>query len=343
MMRIWIDMDNAPHVPLFRPVIRELEGRGHEVSVTLRDYGYTADLARQSGISYHAVGSHPGANLVRKVASLGCRALRLASWARQQDFDLALSHGSRGLVLAARMISLPAVTMFDYEHVSSGLFQRFSSLLLPKALETVFDGPNLSFYPGFKEEIYLGDFEPSANLHSDLDIPPNRTVVLIRPPATTAHYHDSRSEATLKAVLDRISRSEQAFGIIVPRTAVQGAAVSKILENPLNFHILECAVNGLDLIWASDLVVGGGGTMNREAALLGVPVYSIFSGPEGTIDRELADSGLLHVIRHPEDVTAINVEDRPRPDHEANRERVRIRSRELVSHVADVVVRAASR
>jgi predicted glycosyltransferase len=55
-------------------------------------------------------------------------------------------------------------------------------------------------------------------------------------------------------------------------------------------------LNGLDLIWHSDLVVSGGGTMNREAAALGVPVYSIFRGPIGAVDRWLVQQGRLILV-----------------------------------------------
>ena len=56
------------------------------------------------------------------------------------------------------------------------------------------------------------------------------------------------------------------------------------------------------LIWYSDLVVSGGGTMNREAAALGVPVYSIFRGKIGAVDKYLAENGRLILIETVEDV-----------------------------------------
>jgi predicted glycosyltransferase len=58
----------------------------------------------------------------------------------------------------------------------------------------------------------------------------------------------------------------------------------------------------LNLIWHSDLVISGGGTMNREAAALGVPVYSIFRGEIGAVDRYLASTGRLTLIERPRDV-----------------------------------------
>ena len=61
-------------------------------------------------------------------------------------------------------------------------------------------------------------------------------------------------------------------------------------------------INGLNLIWFSDLVVSGGGTMNREAAALNVPVYSIFRGKIGAVDRMLEREGRLVMIRSKEEI-----------------------------------------
>jgi uncharacterized protein len=66
--------------------------------------------------------------------------------------------------------------------------------------------------------------------------------------------------------------------------------------------IPEHVVNGLDLMWHSDFVVSGGGTMNREAAALGVPVYTIFRGKTPTVDRYLSDTGRLTFLETVEDV-----------------------------------------
>jgi predicted glycosyltransferase len=68
--------------------------------------------------------------------------------------------------------------------------------------------------------------------------------------------------------------------------------------------IPERVVDGLNLIWFSDFVVSGGGTMNREAAALGVPVYSIFRGKIGAVDRYLSETGRLTLIESPAEIPA---------------------------------------
>ena len=72
-------------------------------------------------------------------------------------------------------------------------------------------------------------------------------------------------------------------------------------------------MEGLNLLWHSDLVVSGGGTMNREAAALGVPVYSIFRGRIGAVDLQLRAEGRLVLIESVQDVDRkINFTKRPR-------------------------------
>ena len=61
-MKVWIDMTNSPHVPFFRPLIRLLEERGHEVRVSARDFAQTLELLDAAGIVHDVVGPpHGGA------------------------------------------------------------------------------------------------------------------------------------------------------------------------------------------------------------------------------------------------------------------------------------------
>ena len=66
--------------------------------------------------------------------------------------------------------------------------------------------------------------------------------------------------------------------------------------------IPEHVVDGLNLLWHSDLVISGGGTMNREAAALGVPVFSIFRGKTGKVDKMLESQGRLVLIKNKDEI-----------------------------------------
>ena len=53
-MRVWVDLTNSPHVLVFRPLIRLLRERGHEVEVTAREYAQTLQLLELHGIERDA-------------------------------------------------------------------------------------------------------------------------------------------------------------------------------------------------------------------------------------------------------------------------------------------------
>lgn len=66
------------------------------------------------------------------------------------------------------------------------------------------------------------------------------------------------------------------------------------LDHPqLNVIIPQTVLDGSNLIAAADLVVSGGGTMNREAAALGVPAITLFAGKQAAIDEYLMSEGRL--------------------------------------------------
>jgi hypothetical protein len=348
MRTVWVDLDNAPHVPFFKPLILGLQSRGHRVLVTIRDNGYTRDLMDETGIPYALIGRHSGKNIYRKVAGILWRVVMLLRWSAGRKIDVAVSHGSRALVLACAVRRTPCVTMYDYEFVSTSVYNKLSSkVLLPSILpaallESMGIGrKRLAQYPGLKEEVYLGDFTPDPSILDDLDVEPSRVLAVVRPPATTAHYHDPLSEKITRALYDRIAALEGVVGIITPRTARQAEAIRALLSDPSKFRVLDRPVNGLNLIAHADLVVGGGGTMNREAALLGVPVYSVFTAKVGTIDRTLSEAGKLTFVRTPGDVDLVKFVKRDRSDYAARVSEWKKRSAELVEFICEEIVSTA--
>ena len=58
-------------------------------------------------------------------------------------------------------------------------------------------------------------------------------------------------------------------------------------------------VDGRSLVALADLLVSAGGTMNREAAVLGTPVWSIFEGKPGAVDEHLIAAGRMQMLTRP--------------------------------------------
>lgn len=310
-MKVWIDLDNSPHVLFFAPIIRKLEQDGAEVVVTVRSFSQTEELASAHGLRFKTIGEHKTPrHLVTRVAATLHRSRQLASYIHGQHPDVAISHGSRGMVLAAWMLGIPSMTLYDYEFISSRVFNQMSARILAPSVvdpETLRQHGLLmrkfTPYPGLKEEVYIYDFQPDASVLADLGLDPDKLIITVRPPGEWAHYHNEWSELLFQTLVERLRTESSAQIVVLPRTERQkNNLISRYGMGNKPFRIVEHAVDGLSLLWYSDAVFSGGGTMVREAALLGVDVYSIFAGKLGSADQALASSGRLHLIHSPEEI-----------------------------------------
>lgn len=308
---IWIDLDNSPHVPFFAPIIEELEKSGHSVLVTARDCFQVCELADLLRVKYHRVGRHYGKNTIWKLTGLCWRALQLIPDVLRCKPQLALSHGSRSQLVVANLLRIPSVTVADYEFAKIWALVRPTWVITPEIIpsEKVQCSANRVLkYPGIKEDVYVPRFNPDSSIPETLGLATSTDIMaLIRPPATEAHYHRPESDELFAAVLNYLGSKPHVKMILLPRNERQAADIRSkwvALFAKGQMLIPNSVVNGLDLIWYSDLVISGGGTMNREAAALGVPVYSIFRGEIGAVDRYLASAGRLTLIERPEEVAS---------------------------------------
>lgn len=303
---IWIDLDNSPHVPFFSPIIKRLETLGYEVRLTARDCSQTCGLADLFNMNYKRIGRHYGKNKLIKVIGTVYRGLQLVLKLTGEKPDFAISHGSRAQMIAARLMGIPSLTIMDYEYVKG--FIRPTWIIAPevvsKGLSRRGQKKNLA-YPGIKEDVYVPNFIPDLSLKNQLGINGDDILITIRPPATEAHYHNSQSDDLFKESVNFLSKKEDICMVLLPRNDRQKEYLQREwpdLIKKRKLIIPEQVVNGLNLIWNSDLVISGGGTMNREAAALGVPVYSIFRGKIGAVDRYLSDKGRLVLLESVEGI-----------------------------------------
>jgi predicted glycosyltransferase len=312
-MRLWIDLANSPHVPFFKALTKRFVAQGHEIETTAREFAETVPLAHAAGFAPVVVGVHGGRDVSKKAGTIASRAWALAGWARKRKFDLALSHNSYSQILAARILGLKAVTMMDYEHQPANhLAFRFASRIIVPAS---FPAPRLRHYGarvskvrryhGTKEDVYLADFEPDPTFGAqlcELGVNADNVLVLVRPPAHDALYH--RFQNTLfDEALTMLQQRENVQVILLPRNAAQRAAYS----GRERVIVPAAPLDGANLIAASDLVISAGGTINREAAALGVPAASIYAGQWAAVDEELVKEGRLQRIEDVTDLRNLNI------------------------------------
>jgi uncharacterized protein len=304
-MRVWIDITGPAHVLVFRPLVEVLRERGAQVEITTREFSQNVELLRLHGMDAEVVGRHGGRSRLVKSATMVTRLAALVRWARPRRFDVALAHASHHLTLAARALRIASSTTFDYEYatVQHQLGCRAANVVLvpeaipPERLEPYgVRPPKLRRYPGLKEEYYLSDFEPDASLVDALGLDRERVLVLVRPPADYALYHRNPS-ALVPALLERLGRDEAVQAVVLARTEEQRTEITA--RGLPSLVVPEHAVDAQSLIAASDLVVSAGGTMNREAVALDVPVYTTFAGKLGAVDEALLREGRLRRLTDP--------------------------------------------
>lgn len=318
-MRIWIDLANSPHVPFFRSLANELTRRDHEIVVTARDFAETVVLAIAAGFNPDVIGAHGGGKLSGKAGNLVQRAMALARWGRGRGLNLALSHNSYSQILAARALSLRTVTLMDYEHQPANhlAFRMASRIIVPRsfpeaALSRFGASPaKVVRYEGIKEDVYLADFKADPNFDKkllELGVSRNDVLVTVRPPASEALYHRFENEL-FDQLLERLSATPGVKAVLLPRNDLQRQKYGTRAGS--NLILPDAPLDGANLIASSDLVVSAGGTMNREAAALGVPAVSIFLGEWAAIDEQLLREGRLRRICTADDVRALPLQKKP--------------------------------
>jgi predicted glycosyltransferase len=304
--RVWIDLTNSPHVLFFRPIIRRLDEAGVETVVTARDFAQTLGLLERFGMPHIVIGRHGGASVTGKALGLVRRSTALARFGRGKGISQAVSHGSNDLAVAAKLLRVHSTVLHDFEG-ATGMhkvnFRLADKVMVPDVIpfESLaalgLNRRRYRPYHGLKEQVALADFVPDPSVVDELGLDAARPIAVLRPPATMSLYHRGLENTLFEEVLDHLLASDCQV-VLLPRTPEQ----ARELAGHAGVVIPERPVDGPSLVWAADLVISAGGTMNREAAVLGVPTWTTFAGELGAVDRLLISQGRMRVLERPDDV-----------------------------------------
>ncbi|KAA3660727.1 MAG: DUF354 domain-containing protein [Calditrichaeota bacterium] len=311
-MKIWIDISTPPQVLFLRPIISELQKKDYDLLITTRNSTETVPLADSYKIPHVAIGAHGGRTMTGKSAAILVRAIKLMKFVRKHNISLAVSHASFSQALAAGMMRIPMITFDDYEgnpacHI---LCRVAKKIYVPQ----VFNNENLyrfgatedkiEKFDGLKENVYLADFAPDPDFLADNGIPEDKILVTMRPPNLVAAYHRFENPLFDK-LLHFVLANKNTFVVLLPR----GQEQLKYYEglNLPNVLVPGKILDGPNLIYYSDLVLGAGGTMNREATVLGAPVYTLFKGEMGSVDQNLIKMGKMVRIENESDFANIKI------------------------------------
>ncbi len=300
---IWIDMVNVPHVQFFHPFIKEFND--FNFKLTTRKRGETYDLARLFDMDVKNIGSDHR-NKVKKILSIITRTLMLNTAVGKFDHCLSLENAMS--ILLSKIRRKQSILFLDNEMKFTGvdsIYQKYenrikllsSDLMIPKVTEDIFSKffkkTTIHTYNGFKEDIYLADFQPDQSF---LEKVPFKEFVVIRPETLGSLY--IKHKVGLVPPLIKAFSKENVNVIYLPREK------EDVISNKSdNIHIPEKVLNGLDLCFYSKAVLTGSGTMAREAALMGNDAISFFPNKDLLlVDNALIEQRRMFHSRDPKEI-----------------------------------------
>lgn len=307
-MKVWIDITNTPHVRFFKKIIEHLEKNGEEVIITTRKLHGIHELLKEFGFEFISIGKHK-ATLKDKLIESTYRAYRLSKLISKLKPDVAVSKHSIELPRVAFGLKIPIVYVLDNEHAIEAnklTLPLCETIILPKVIN-VWDiikcgaDPNsLVRYNGTSEILHFEDHEYDENILEKLGIERNKDhIILMRPePIKASYFKASHDTSILIPVIEKLR--DYADILVLPRSEKQ----KKMFEKQ-GVVVLKPPIDTFSLIKKCDLMIGAGGTMNREAALLGTPVISCYPGKILAVDKFYIEKGLMYHSLDPKKIVEL--------------------------------------
>ncbi|KZN22517.1 hypothetical protein A4G99_20235 [Haladaptatus sp. R4] len=298
----WIDLVSPSHPFFFRGLVDSLTDVRTEV--TVREKTETVDLAGETGFDYTVLGRDFDNTLLRKFG-IPLRTMQLA--AQAPPASVSLSSRNAMCVLASKARGIPSIHFTDnditahvdglgFEELYNRLEAQATHNVVPAAFETSeltkwrVDSSRVHTYDGYKEDIYVADFEPDPSFPERL---PFEEYIVVRPEALDAAYVSEE-----RSLVPDILREAAERGIdVVYLPRGRGDEEFTAPYGPSDVYVPETALNGLQLAWHSDGVLTGSGTMAREAACMNKPAVSFFPETPLSVDQQMARDGDILLTR----------------------------------------------
>ncbi|MDO5849233.1 MAG: DUF354 domain-containing protein [Methanobrevibacter sp.] len=306
-LKIWIDISNAPHVRFFKDIIKYLENEGEDVIITARDFGDIHKLMNMYDIDFISVGKH-GVSLYDKLKESTDRIVGLLDVIKDEKIDVAVSKHSIELPRISFGLGIPSLYVLDNEHALAA-----NKLTLPlcdriitpniidmwKLMKFGADPNSIISYNGTSELMHFKSFEYNDNIFTDLNLNLKypKTILMRPEPSLASYLNTDCHKSVLSPIVDVLK--DYANILILPRFRAQ----AEIFENIDNVTILKPPVDTSSLIKKCDLVIGAGGTMNRESAILQTPVISCYPGETLSVDQYYINQGLMFRSNNIDEIT----------------------------------------
>ena len=294
-MKIWIDIGNSPHVNFFKCMIQEFNDY-HEMLLTSRPLANTIELLDLYGFTHHVIGKHYGKNIIKKITGFPIRIWQLYNFLKNRNLNASISHSSFYSPLVSRMLGIPCIYLNDNEHAAGNRisFIFADKIMIPEFLaeekiQRQWANPNkIVKYPGVKEGIYLWNHNSNQTGRFQFGNSDEKKRIFIRPEPWTAQYYKGKSNFLDDFI---ISVKENLKLIILPRGELQKKYYRQ--NKFAGVFVPQTSTSLSDIMENCDLFIGAGGTMTREAAVLGIPTISMYQDELLDVDKYLIDKGYM--------------------------------------------------
>ncbi|MEM1526057.1 MAG: DUF354 domain-containing protein [Ignisphaera sp.] len=295
---IWLDVLTPKQAMLLGTIATTLKSKGYNVTLTTRSYDYTQAVLKNLGVEFVSLGGY-GNTLIDKLLEEINRMRSLVE-VLGDKFDIAIAYPNPVAARISFGLNKPYIALTDSPH--SEIVSRLS---LPLARYVIFskcipistiepyiykEKTKLVPYNGVDEVEWLKDIHPDMSYVRSIGLEPYSYVVA-RPPEVKASYYRYNDASTVfEAVLNRILDLNLKV-LYLPRyiddPLAQQLRTRKNVVIPSTSH----GVIGYNVIYYALAVITGGGTLAREAALLGIPGISLFP-EELYVDKCVQELGL---------------------------------------------------
>lgn len=294
-MKVWYDITNTPQVHFLLAIdriVKELDETTQSV-YTAREFSETSKLLadKVGKEEFKIIGGHGGKSYVRKISGLFSRFSEISRL--KMEYDVSISCGSESAIWNSFFNKKLSVAFGDNDQARQWTYAPFvNHVFFPKAIEhSILERQGLRGklyqYDGFKEDIYLSFYSPDQQFLSDL---PFDEYVVVRPENIMANYiRNGKIKSITPALLKALEN--KGYNILyLPRYELDRQYAIGIH----NIYVPDRPINGLDACFFAAAVLTGAGTFAREAACLGVPSFSFYSGKALlSVDKELIHQGKM--------------------------------------------------
>lgn len=345
-MKVWIDILTPKQGNFFSELHHRLNAKGHKTILTTREYREVNELLELKGLKAIEVGHHGGVKLKDKLVESAKRVWGLAEVMEQQKPDIAISFASPEAARAAFGLNIPHYCVSDSPHAEA-----VSKLTIPlsEKLFTPWIIPLYAWkrygmnprdivrYRALDPIVWLSGFKGNPKVTESLKLDLSKPIIVVRPPEEYAAYLRDYSSAASGKVVDLVARvldlnEVEGQVVVLPRYTTQSERFRKRFGNKI--IVPDHIIDAVSLMQVSSVVVGGGGTMTAEAALLGVPAISYYPGEPTFVEKFLVNYGLVERILDPTRVAQRTVAISKSQDF---REFYKKKSAKLVSSMEDPV------